>query len=76
MKKELLALAFIAALPGCGCWRKEKPTAEPKKAKAAKAAKKAKAAPATKGMRKGAPAAKEHMDDVMMMEEVEVVRTR
>ena len=30
MKKELLALCVIAALPGCGCWRKDKNKA-PKK---------------------------------------------
>jgi hypothetical protein len=25
MMKKLLALCLIAALPGCGCWRKNKP---------------------------------------------------
>lgn len=30
MKKQLLALCMIAALPGCGCWRKNKTKAPQK----------------------------------------------
>lgn len=42
MKKELLALVFIAALPGCGCWRKDTTTKKdkPKKEMADKSKKK------------------------------------